>query len=133
MRVTVRPGLPTIAAEPFVRLLREEQFVMRKGGPIGEGSRRRLDAALEPILTEEGTSAESIFLDRRDGDLSLLRYVEAEEMAGVYGGFVESERGMTDVAARIGGWLFEEPERLSGRNVESDYDLLAHAWNPGRP
>lgn len=133
LKVGIRSGLPRLFAEAFVRILLAEQFVIRRGGPLGRALRRRLNAALEPILVEEGMHTESIFLDRDDGELSLLWYMEAEGMEGVYEGFLESDHAVTDVAGRVGGWLFEEPERILSPDVDSDYPLLAHAWNPDRP
>jgi hypothetical protein len=133
LRLRIRPGLPRLFAEAFVRLLLAEQFVMRRGGPFGRALRRWLNAELEPILAEEGMHTESVFLEHDDGELALLWYMESEGMEGVYEGFLESDHAMTDVAGRIGGWLFEEPERILSPDVESDYPLLAHAWNPDRP
>ena len=59
--------------------------------------------------------------------------MEAEDMATVYEGFMESDHSITDTAGRVAGWLFEDPERILSPDVSSDYPLLAHAWHPDRP
>lgn len=133
LRIRVTPGRPQKLAEAFVRILLAEQFVMRRGGPVGNAFRQWFNDQFEPVLAAEGMYTESVFLDRDDGDLYLFWYMEAADMEGVYEGFVESDDPVTDIAGRIGGWLFEEPERVLTPDVESDYPLLVHAWHPDRP
>ena len=133
LRVQVRPGWPRRFMAAFARVLLAEQFLVRRGGPLGRAFRRWVNARLEPVLRAEEMYTESLFLDREDGDLYLLWYMEATDMEGVYEGFLESDRSLTDVAGVVGGWLFERPERILAPDVDSDYPLLLHAWNPGRP
>ncbi|MDL5360940.1 DUF6176 family protein [Halalkalicoccus sp. NIPERK01] len=130
LRLRVTPGWPRRVMELFVRILRAEQFVMRRGR-LGAAFRRWLNAQLEPILDEEGMHTESVFLDQEGGDLQLLWYMEAESMKGVYEAFEESESALTE--GRVAEWLLEAPEKILTTDVESDYPLLAHAWHPDRP
>jgi hypothetical protein len=130
LRLTVAPGWPRRFMEAFVRVLRAEQFLMRRG-VVGAAFRRWLNRRLEPILAAEGMYTESVFLEREDGELRLLWYMEAEEMARVYEAFEESDHALTN--GRIVEWLLERPEKVLATDVESDYPLLAHAWGPDRP
>lgn len=129
----VASGWPRRLSEAFVRVLLAEQFVMHHGGATGSALRRWLNRQLEPILTEEGMYTETLFLDREDGDLYVLWYMEAEDVAGVYEEFLASNHPLTDVADRAAGRLFEDAEKVLTTDVESDCPLLAHAWNPNRP
>lgn len=131
LRLRVTPGWPRRFMELFVRILRAEQFVMRRGGRLGNAFRQWLNARIEPILDEEGMHTESVFLDREDGDLRLLWYMEAEDMAGVYEAFEESESALAQ--GGVVRWLLEEPDEILSADVEGDYPLLAHAWHPDRP
>lgn len=133
LRMRVASGWPRRFVQILVRVLLAEQFIMRRGGVVGDAFRRLVNERLEPVLAEEAMYTESIFLDRRDGDLSLLWYMEAESMEAAYEGFVSSDHAVTDVAGRVAGWLFEDPERILSPNASSDYPLLAHAWHPDRP
>ena len=133
LRLRVSPRLPRLVAELFVRLLRLEQLIMRRGGLIGRWFRGALNRSLKPILREEGMYTESLFLAREDGELHVLWYMEAQDVGHVYEAFEASDHGLTDVAARVGPWLFENPEEIHTSEVDADYALLAHAWNPARP
>lgn len=107
--------------ELFVRVLLLEQFLMQHGGVVGDAFRRWLNKQLEPVLLEEEMYTESIFLNRRDGGLYLLRYMEAENMEAVYDGFVSSDCSVTELAGRVAGRLFEDTEEIRSPNVSSDY------------
>lgn len=131
LRLKVTPGWPQRFVELFVRVLRAEQFVMQHGGAVGTAFRRWLNHQLEPILAEEGMHTESVFLDREDGELHLLWYMEAADIARVYEAFEASDHALTD--GRAADWLLERPETVLTTDVESDYPLLAHAWHPNRP
>ena len=133
LRMKVTSGWPRFVMALFVRILLLEQFVMRRGGVVGDALRRWLNEQFEPVLVEEEMYTESVFLDRRDGELYLLWYMEAEDTATVYEGFVSSDHSVTDVAGGVAGRLFEDPERILSPDVSSDYPLLAHAWHPDRP
>lgn len=133
LRLRVSSGLPRLVAELFVRLLRLEQLIMSRGGRIGRWFREALNRSLEPILREEGMYTESLFLARENGELNVLWYMEAADVGHVYEAFEASDHGLTDVAARMGQWLFAEPEKILSSDVDADYAVLAHAWNPARP
>lgn len=131
LRLKVTPGWPQQFMEVFVRLLLAEQFVIQHGGVIGTAFRQWLNDQLEPILAEEDMHTESIFLDREDGDLYLLWYMESDNMAQVYEAFDESDHVLTN--DRVASWLLERLEKILTTDVKSDYRLLAHAWHPNRP
>jgi hypothetical protein len=131
LRLRVASGWPRRVMELFVRVLRVEQIVMQRGGAIGTAFRQWLNRQLEPVLAEEGMHTESAFLDREEGELHLLWYMEAEDVARVYEAFEESDRAVTD--GRVVDWLLERPEKVLTTDVESDYPLLIHAWHPDRP
>lgn len=98
---------------------------------IGDAFRNWLNAQLEPILTAEGMYTESAFLCREDGELCLLWYMETKDVKTVYEAFETSDHLLTN--GRVMGWFFEEPEKILKTDVESDYQLLLHAWVPNRP
>lgn len=131
LRLEVTSGWPQRFMEVFVRILLAEQFMIQHGGAIGTAFRQWLNDQLEPILVEEDMHTESVFLDREDGDLYLLWYMEADNMTQVYEAFDESDHMLTD--GGVAGWLLECPEKILTTDVESDYPLLAHAWHPNRP
>lgn len=131
LRLKVTPGWPRRFMEVVVRILLLEQFVMQRGGAVGNAFREWLNEQLEPVLADEDMHTESVFLDREDGKLYLLWYMEAEDMVHVYEAFDESDHALTN--GGVVGWLLEHPEKILTTNVESDYLLLAHAWHPNRP
>ena len=131
LRLTVRPGWPRRIMEVLVQIFTLEQFIMRKGGILGEAFREWMNAQFEPILADEGMYTESAFLSREGGTLSLYWYMEAENIAAVYEAFEASENPITN--GRVVGWFFENPEKVLTTDVESDYQLLVHAWHPDRP
>ena len=133
LRLKVATGWPRRFMELFVRVLLAEQFVMRNGGLVGDVFRHWLNDRLEPILVEEEMYTESVFLDRRGGELYLLWYMETQDMATAYEGFLSSDHAVTDVAGGVAGWLFEDAERILSPTASSDFPLLAHAWHPERP
>ncbi len=59
--------------------------------------------------------------------------MEAEDLAGAYEGFLESDHALTDVSGRLVDWLFEDAERIMTPEMDSDYPLLVHAWLTDRP
>lgn len=74
---------------------------------------------------------ESVFLEREDGELRLLWYMEAEEMARVYEAFEEADHALTN--GWVVEWPLERPGKVLATDGESDDPLLAHAWGPDRP
>ena len=132
LRLTVRQGLQRLVAELFVRVFLLEQAIIRRGGPLGRGLRRLLNEGVESVLREEEMYTESAFLDRSGDRLSVLWYMEAEDVGYVYEAFVDSDHAATK-GERFLRWLFEEPDRILSTDVEGDYPLLVHAWNPDRP
>ncbi|WP_331235332.1 DUF6176 family protein [Natronorarus salvus] len=132
LRLTVRRGLPRLVAELFVRVFLAEQAIMRRGGALGRGLRGLLNESVESVLREEGMYTESAFLDRSGDRLSVLWYMEAEDVGYVYEAFIDSDHAATR-GERFLQWLFEEPDRILSTDVESEYPLLLHAWNRERP
>jgi hypothetical protein len=132
LRLTVRRGLPRLFGELFVRVLLAEQSIIRRGGLLGRGLRRLLNESVESVLREEGMYTESAFLDRSDGKISVLWYMETEDVGYVYEAFLDSEHAATN-GERFLRWLFCEPDRILSTDVEGDFPLLLHAWNPDRP
>lgn len=131
LRLAVRSGWPQRVMELLIRVFALEQFIMREGGGIGDTFRSWMNAQLEPILTDEGMYTESVFLSRENGEICLLWYMEAEDIGGVYEAFEASDHSLTN--GRIAAWFFDDPEKILTTEVESDYRLLLHAWNPDRP
>ena len=128
LRLRVSSGLPRLVAELFVRLLRLEQLIMSRGGRIGRWFREALNRSLEPILREEGMYTESLFLAREDGELDVLWYMEAEDVGHVYEAFEASDHGLTDVAARMGQWLFENSLYTSSSKSTDSRFVISHSY-----
>lgn len=131
LRLVVRSGWPQRVMELLIRVFALEQFLMQEGGGIGDAFRSWMNARLEPILADEGMYTESVFLSREHGEICLFWYMEAEDIGAVYEAFEVSNHSLTN--GRIAGWFFDDPEKILTTEVESDYRLLLHAWNPDRP
>ena len=131
LRLAVRSGWPQRVMELLIRVFALEQFVMQEGGVIGDTFRSWMNAQLEPILADEGMYTESAFLSRKDGEICLFWYMEAEDIGAVYEAFEASDHSLTN--GRVVGWFFDNSEKILTTEVESDYRLLLHAWNPDRP
>jgi hypothetical protein len=133
LRMKVKPGISEWFVNGLARIMMAEQKLMAEGGAVGRALRRWLNESVEPILKGERMYTESLFLERNDDDLFLLCYMEAESMAGIWEGYLDSGHPITWISEWVMERIFEEPEKLLTPDVESDYPLLVHAWGPDRP
>ncbi|MFB6128060.1 MAG: hypothetical protein ABEJ79_12315 [Halolamina sp.] len=102
---------------------------LKRSTPLGEALRGETE-----VLAEERLYSESFVLGPPDDDgvRRMHYYIEAESMDQLYEGFEDAD----DWTARLGEALirrvFASPERLLDPPLESDYELLVHAVDPGR-
>lgn len=126
IRARVRPGWVT----RFVRALAGLTDRLDDDGWV----ERKFEDWTEPVLEEEGMWTESLFLERTDGDCSLLWYMEAEDMKRVGEAYYETSNLVARISEVVLGRILEDPATVLDDPVtRSDFDLLAHAVASDRP
>lgn len=99
------------------------------GGRIAQ----RLQDSSSEVMEEEGMLTETIFIDKGDGELSLLWYMESDGQEQVLDAYYDTSNLVARISYVILGTVLERPEELLGNpHNYTNHDLLAHATDLDR-
>jgi len=99
------------------------------GGRIAQ----RLQDASAEVMEEEGMLTETIFIDKSDGRLALLWYMESEGQEQVLDAYHDTSNLVARVSEVLLGTILKRPNELLGNpHNYTNHDLLIHVTNPDR-
>lgn len=125
VRLDLESGLPERLADWFAALSRRVID--------GEVTLDRIESWSVEMLEREAMFTESVFLERRADDYSLVGYMETASMEGVYDAYYDTWNPVARLSEVVLGRVLVEPKDILSYPLETDVELLAHATNPDRP
>ena len=93
----------------------------------------KFEAASLDVMETEGMYTETLLLESNPSEDAVWWYMESGGMEQVKDAYYDSDSAIARVSEHVLGWVLERPERVLAHPVEaSEFELLAHAVDPGR-